>query len=236
MCIYKIQNLNTNEIYIGSAINFAKRKYYHLYDLKNNKHHSIILQNSFNKHGEKNFEFSIIEEVYEKENLIKKEQFYIDTLKPKYNCSKTAGSPLGVKHTLQARLNMSKAHLGKKLTPESIAKRTLKQSGENHWSYGKERPEETKKKLSDGVKAYYSNGGIHHQTGKKVTDEVKQKIAEKLMIPILQYNKNGDFIQEWKGASEASKFLKINSVNINQACNGKLKTSGGYIWKFKIKK
>lgn len=233
ICIYKIQNLKTNQIYIGSAINFAKRKYYHLYDLKNNKHHSIILQNSFNKHGEENFEFSVIEEVYEKENLIKREQYYIDTLKPKYNCSKTAGSPLGVKHTLQARLNMSKAHLGKKLTPESIAKRTLKQSGENHWSYGKERPEETKKKVSKSLKEYYKDGGLPSRKGAIISEEQKKKTSEKLMKPIVQYTKNGEFIRNWKGASEASKETGINSVNINQACNGKLKTSGGFIWKFK---
>lgn len=232
ICIYKIQNLNTNEIYIGSAINFAKRKYYHLYDLKNNKHHSIILQNSFNKHGEENFEFSVIEEVYEKENLIKREQYYIDTLKPKYNCSKTAGSPLGVKHTLQARLNMSKAHLGKKLTTESVAKRTLKQSGENHWSYGKKRPEETKKKVSDGVKLYYENGGVHHQQNKLVSDEVKIKISETLMIPILQFSKDGTLIKEWKGTIEAAKNLNLHGTGITACLKGKLKTSGGFIWKY----
>ena len=124
MCIYKIQNLITNEIYVGSALNFQKRKWSHLHKLRHNKHHSPILQNSWNKNGEINFNFIVIEEVDIKENLIIREQYYIDTLLPKYNCSKIAGSPLGVKHTLQSRLNMSKSHLGKTLTPESIKKRT----------------------------------------------------------------------------------------------------------------
>ena len=233
MCIYKIENLKTNEIYVGSAINLAKRKYYHLYDLKNNKHHSIILQNSYNKHGVENFEFFILEEISEKENLIIREQYYIDSLNPKYNCSRVAGSPLGVKHSLEARLNMSKAHLGKKLSPESIAKRTLKQSGENHYGSGKERTNDVKKKISDGNKKAFENGRVHPNLGKNVSNDVKLKISETSMKPILQYSKTGEFIKEWKGAPIASKKLNINKSNINQACNGKLKTSGGFIWKFK---
>ena len=142
--IYKIINKITNDIYIGSALNFSKRKYYHIYYLDKNKHHSIILQNSWNKYGKENFEFIVIEDNIEKEKLIEREQFYIDTFNPKFNCSKTAGSPLGVKHTLQARINMSKSHLGKKLTPESIAKRTAK-------VLGTKRSEETKRKLRESA-------------------------------------------------------------------------------------
>ena len=145
MCIYKIQNLITDEIYIGSALNLQKRKWSHLHDLRYNKHHSPILQNSWNKYGEENFKFIVIEEINIKEDLIVREQFYIDNLHPKFNCSKTAGSPLGVKHTLQSRLNMSKSHLGKKLTPESIKKRTEK-------LLGSKRSEETKENMRNSAK------------------------------------------------------------------------------------
>ena len=78
--------------------------------LKKNKHHSPILQNYWNKYGEDAFSFKIIEEIFEDEQLLVREQYYIDSLNPKFNCSKTAGSPLGVKHTLQSRINMSNAH------------------------------------------------------------------------------------------------------------------------------
>lgn len=111
-CIYKIRNTLTNEIYIGSALDLQKRKWHHLYELRHNKHHSPILQNSYNKNGKEIFIFEVVEDVKLDENLIPREQYYIDTLNPKYNCSKTAGSPLGVKHTLQSKTNMSKAHIG----------------------------------------------------------------------------------------------------------------------------
>lgn len=58
----------------------------------------------------------MIELVEDKSKLIEREQFYLDTLKPRYNCNLVAGSPLGVKHTEESRLNMSKAH--KDLTKE----------------------------------------------------------------------------------------------------------------------
>lgn len=97
---------------MGSSVDFSFRKWCHFNDLKLNKHHSPILQNSYNKHGKENFKFEILEKFSNSENLISREQFYIDTLKPRYNISLVAGSPLGVKHSEQARLNMSKAHKG----------------------------------------------------------------------------------------------------------------------------
>jgi group I intron endonuclease len=129
MVIYKITNIKTGDIYIGSAVDFNKRKYAHLYFLKKGNHHSAILQNSYNKHGKDLFEFSIVETVDDKIELVPREQHWIDTLCPRYNISKTAGSPLGVKHTIEARINMSKAHLGKKLSQETISKRTKKVLG-----------------------------------------------------------------------------------------------------------
>lgn len=44
--IYMILNLKNGKKYIGSATNFQRRKTKHLYQLKNNKHHSISLQQS----------------------------------------------------------------------------------------------------------------------------------------------------------------------------------------------
>jgi len=37
------------------------------------------------------------------------EQKYLDSIKPRYNISPTAGSPLGVKHTAETKAKLSKA-------------------------------------------------------------------------------------------------------------------------------
>lgn len=49
--------------------------------------------------------------------------------------------------------------------------------------------------------------------------------------PILQYDINGNFIQEWDSITEAEEALRI--VSIGKVCNGDRKTAGGFIWKFK---
>lgn len=51
--------------------------------------------------------------------------------------------------------------------------------------------------------------------------------------PILQYDKNGNFIKEWFGIKNASESLNINQSNIGECCRNKRKTAGGYSWKFK---
>jgi group I intron endonuclease len=232
MCIYKIENIITNDFYIGSALNYEKRKAAHISRLKSKTHHSPILQNSWNKYGSEVFIFSVVEEIFEKEKLIEREQFYIDDSSPKFNCCQIAGSALGYKHSTQSRLNMSKSHMGKKLSPESIVKRSLKQSGVNHPFYNKKRTDNDVAKMKEGHKKFFENGGIGHRTGKTSSEESKKKMSESHMIPIIQYEKTGEFVREWKGSTEAANELKICSVNINQCCNGRLKTSGGYIWTF----
>ena len=86
--IYRIRNLINGKCYYGSSKNINKRWYRHKYDLRNNKHGNILLQRAWNKNGENNFIFEIIEECLLDELLII-EQKYLD-LKPEYNIGKTS--------------------------------------------------------------------------------------------------------------------------------------------------
>lgn len=97
--IYKITNLITLEFYIGSTVNYNTRKYTHKYWLNRKLHFNPHLQNSWNKHGEENFVFELLEEMYfpeeyntglKRDYLECLEQFYIDTLHPKYNALRVA--------------------------------------------------------------------------------------------------------------------------------------------------
>jgi hypothetical protein len=96
--IYKIVNLNNNKCYIGSSRNIKDRWRRHKKDLKNNCHHSIILQRSYNKHGKTKFSYEIIE-LCEVDKLLEREQHYIIELEPVYNICRIAGSSLGVKQS-----------------------------------------------------------------------------------------------------------------------------------------
>lgn len=84
MVIYRILNTQTKDCYIGSTRSFSRRKTEHLYRLRRNKSTSIVLQKAWNKYGEQSFVFEVLEE-FDLGNLIEREQFYIDSLNPKYN-------------------------------------------------------------------------------------------------------------------------------------------------------
>jgi hypothetical protein len=66
------------------------------------------------------------------------------------------------------------------------------------------------------------------------TTEHKTKISKAMMKPILQYDKENNFIQEWESALVASKSLnKSSGAGINEVCRGLRKSLYSYIWKFK---
>lgn len=74
--VYKITNVTNNKVYIGSSKELKNRITKHLWLLKNKRHDNIYLQNSYEKYGEKNFKFEVIEYCSEEE-LIDRENFYI---------------------------------------------------------------------------------------------------------------------------------------------------------------
>jgi group I intron endonuclease len=95
--IYKIQStIHPERIYIGSAVNIENRWYEHLKKLRRNKHHSIKLQNHFNKYGENDLTFSIVLGC-DKQCLIIHEQYFLDALDPFFNICKKADNTFGVK-------------------------------------------------------------------------------------------------------------------------------------------
>lgn len=82
--IYMLINKVNGHRYVGSSRNIRIRLWKHRSLLRHNKHENPHLQNAWNKYGEENFDYSILEKCTEEERF-KREQFYIDTLKPEYN-------------------------------------------------------------------------------------------------------------------------------------------------------
>jgi group I intron endonuclease len=129
-----------DNFYYGSAVNLQQRRRCHLRELKKGIHRNRRMQHSFNKYG--TFEFQVVDTVPDKSQLIDTEQKHISKHFANSKCmniSPTAGNCLGVKHSEQAKANMSKSKIGLMV-------------GMFHPLFGKPRPEETKIKLSLAIK------------------------------------------------------------------------------------
>lgn len=49
---------------------------------------------------------------------------------------------------------------------------------------------------------------------------------------VKQYTLDGEYIKTYNSIIEASKQLKIHKSNISKVCKNKMRTTGGYIWKY----
>lgn len=79
--IYKITNLINGKVYIGQTVQtFKRRKIEHLYEYRKNRvFHPIY--NAMRKYGEENFNWSIIDHAYSRQELDDREIFWIDFYK-----------------------------------------------------------------------------------------------------------------------------------------------------------
>lgn len=75
--IYCIRNIKNNKIYIGQTNDIEVRWHNHINMLRRNAHNNLHLQNAWNKYGENNFEFFVIYEATENDNLNSLEKYYI---------------------------------------------------------------------------------------------------------------------------------------------------------------
>lgn len=117
---------------------------------------------------------------------------------------------LGIKHSEETRAKRSKALTG--ITRTEI------------W----------KKRISDantGKKRNTPSWNKGLKMGKILSDEHYKMLSEKREIPVIRYDKNGCYIDEYKSATFAQNSLNIK--HISSCCNGNRKSAGGYIWKFK---
>ncbi|KAG0122701.1 hypothetical protein HOY82DRAFT_272960 [Tuber indicum] len=173
----------------------------------------MLIQKALLKYGYDKFKLEILE-YCEESVVIKREQFYLDLLKPMYNILLTAGSSTGFKHT-EETLN--------------------KIRGQNHPLFGKLHSEETKTKISKARKVFkHSEEALKKMIGKTPSSETKAKISEKLghAVEVLDLVTN-----------ETITFTSINKAAqacgvTHQALSKRFKTTNSFVLKgrYQIKK
>lgn len=168
--VYQIKSTTENKIYVGGSSNLRSRKNEHLYRLRKGNHYNILLQKAYNLYGTSDLEFSILC-ICKKEELLIKEQYFLDLLKPKYNKYFIAGSPLGAKRTKEMCVYASLIRKGKSHKPMSEeTKRNISRARTGI----KVKPFTTEHKLKIGLK----NKGNKNWLGKHHTDNTRKIMSQ----------------------------------------------------------
>ena len=202
--IYKITN-HLNEIYIGQSMNLNYRQ--HVYKRLRCKSQPKIFQSILN-YGWETHTFEIIE-LCEISELNKKERFYQEL----YNSVEKGLNSIYVgvdggnrcwTEEMKDKLRKPKPNgFGEKLS------KTLLEKGDSHAS----------KQIESRNK--------RRETHYKKVDK------HPLVKPVIQYDMEGNFVNEYFGTRDAYRKTGISYSHIGDVCLGKRKSAGKFIWKYK---
>jgi len=198
--IYQIQSkIKPERIYIGSSVNITERWRHHKDNLSFKKHHNRIIQNHYNKYGEFDLQFSVLLGC-DKKDLVKNEQFFIDSLNPYFNIRKIAESNIGIKRTTEfckkqsesrkgrispmrgkhlteeQKEHLRKINTGKKQSIESINKRAEKRRGVKRKPFS----DEWKRHISESHKGLPSSKkGKHYDLKEETLNKMSERMKGK---------------------------------------------------------
>ena len=165
-----------------------------------------ILKESISKHGKENFEREVIKQLNNKKDIYKLESQIVneDFVKNQQTYNVAVGGIGGNNGPI----------VNKKISDSMI--------GEKHMYYGKKRPNHS---------AWLNENPPFKGKTHSKESLIKMMNNHPNTKKIIQYSMDGKFIKEWDSANQASKELKI--PHPGKAANGKRKSSGGFIWKYK---
>ena len=212
--IYKIANKETQQVYIGQSTDIAQRWKDHLKSLDDVEIHQGLRNNILS------FTFEVIE-VCSKDQLDEREQYwvkYYDALNSGYNMTlggKTFIPPKNRRPVRQYDLN------GNYINSYSSIKEAKEQTGISHIDACCR----GERKTSGGFQWIYSD----------VPNEeiqIKTNLVAHTERAVIQYDLNGQKIQEFKSIAAAAKFTNIAHTSILKVCQKKGHTAGGFRWSY----
>lgn len=207
ICIYKIRNVENGKVYVGSTEDYERRLKEHMYELQKGTHVNTYLQNAFNKHGQEIFSIEVIEELDSIDNLLEREQYWIDTLnahweKGGYNLSPTAGRTTGYKYTPEQSARLS-AIIRKRYENMTDEQRAFISSQMSKALKGKKKPEG----YGDMVRARQINTALPETVRKNMSKAhsgennsratINETIAAEIKVALMAGIKKKDIMEKY---------------------------------------
>ena len=145
------------------------------------------------KYGYSNFKLEILEYCLP-EDVIKREQYYMDILQPEYNILRVAGSSFGYKHSDEARSKMSTTKQGLKRSDETRTKISTARQGLKHSDEirAKMSARARGRKFSDETLAKMKAAKL----GRKHSDETRAKMSATKSKTIVETDLHTNEIKE----------------------------------------
>lgn len=222
--IYKIENISNGKIYIGSSKDTKRRWKSHQTRLRSGDHHNIYLQRAFNKYGEENFVYSIIElldENCDKSLQFEREDYYIKMLKPEYNIGSVGGGDNFSNHPDKDRIREIHRKNLQKLRDEGKIPKTASGEDNPNWKGALNTTCECGNRKSHGntqcSKCRDKSGEDNPFWGKSHSNETKRLISEaKKGKPNLRDSKKvvADF-KEYRSLTFAAQCLNVSVGTIS---------------------
>ena len=154
-----------------------------------------------------------------------------------YNLTKGGEGTLGFHHSQESRNSMSIKHSGRKIPRDVVERIASKNRGKKMTEEAKKKMSEAKLNQSFETKQKISNTKKGKSHSKAHCLNISKALKGRNNIwnnkAVLQCSKQGVFIKEWNTIFEASRVLNISQGNIVACCKGRLKSAGGFIWKYK---
>lgn len=219
--------------YIGKSINIERRfKGYAAGRCKTQtKLYHSILKYGWDKHEK-------VVWVCKEKDIDSIERYYISwwsTTKYGLNCLSGGG---GIRPTAEQIKKMSESKKGLMAGDKNpmYGKKWTQERRDRQSEIAKNISDETRRKISIGnTGRVFSKESREKKSkslmGHPVSEQVREKLREARSFKVLQFNKYGVFIKEFTSAKSAR--LETGCHNVSECAAGKLKTSGGFIWKYK---
>jgi group I intron endonuclease len=137
----------TNKVYIGSSVKLGARLLDYMQPAYLFSRPNSPLIRALVKYGNINFCFIVLETCKPGE-VLKREQYWIDLIRPEYNLSPTAGSTLGFSLSEETKAKLRTIRVGSTHSLETRQLMSETRKGPNNPWFGKSPSEETRAKMS----------------------------------------------------------------------------------------